>query len=307
LRLPSKPWIALLAAAVVIAALLWGIDLYRHRYVRSDRDLFRFLPEADSTVFYVNVAGMRQAGMLQLFAGAKAAEETDYRTFIHETRFDYTRDVDAVAGAADASQVFFLVRGRFDWGRLRAYAISHGGNCTTAACEAPTSKPGRWASFLAIQPDVLALALSANPNAIEMVRPPGHDFREILPTPPIWARISHSLLMNPAAVPIPLRIFAISLQSAHPVVLSLSPDSAADGRQFKLELDAHCANAAAAETIRSQFEIDTKLLKLGLARAHITPNAADLSGLLTSGAFQVVDRRLIATWPVRKELLRSLE
>lgn len=307
MRVPAKPWFAFLATAALIAALLWGIDFYRHRYVRSDQDLFRFLPQADATVFYVNVAAMRQAGVLQLFAASKPAEEPDYRDFVRETGFDYARDVNAIAGEADGAQVFLLVRGSFDWGRLRAYATSHGGICTSELCKAPTSKPGRWASFLPIQTNVLALALSANADAVQMARPPGHAAGEIAPGRPVWARVSHSLLMNPAALPIPLRIFAISLQSANPVELSLFAGRAGGGRQFTLQLEAQCANAAAAETIRSQFEIDTKLLQLGLARARVSPNAADLSGLLVSGAFQVVDRRLIATWPVRQELLKSLE
>jgi len=293
------------ATAVLAAVSLWTIDFYRHRHVRSDQDLFRYLPQNDATIFYVNVAAMRQTGALGLFAGSKAAEETDYRAFVRETRFDYSRDVDALAGAAGPDQVVFLVRGRFDWARLRAYAMAHGGNCASKLCNAPTSKPGRWASFLPIQPDVMALALSANPNAVEVERPPGHFLRETMPSQPVWARLSRRLLANPASLPVPLRIFAISLQSANPVVLSLSPD--AGSTRFKLQLDAQCSSAAMAETIRTQFDIDTKLLKLGLARAHIVPNPADLSGLLSSGAFQVVDRRLVATWPVPKELLASLE
>jgi hypothetical protein len=305
LRARSKPWLVFAVLAASVAALLWGLDWYRHRFVRADRDLFRFLPQSDATIFYVNVAALRRAGMLQVFAGTAAAEEADYRSFVRETRFDYRTDIDAIAGAADGQQVFFVVRGRFDWNKLRAYAAAHGGSCTGELCDAPTSKAGRWASFLPVQPDVMALALSANRMAVEAVRPPGHALAEEIPERPVWARVSQSVLKDPASLPVAVRIFAISLQFANPVVLSARPADA-HSEEFTLELDAQCASAAMAEGIRNQLEIDTKMLKLELAREHAQANAADLTGLLTSGSFQVVGKRVIATWPIREELLKSL-
>jgi len=292
--------------AVAITAMLWGIDYYRHRFVRSDRDLFRLLPPGDATVFYLNVAALRHAGLLRLLTGAKTAEEADYRSFVRETHFDYERDVDAIAGAVANQQAFFAIRGRFDWSRLRQYAAAHGGDCRGSLCETPATHAGRWLSFQAIQPDVMALALSQQRGAAQTVRPSAQAFRGAIPDRPVWARVSQSVLKNPAGLPLPLRIFAISLQFANPVMLSLSPADE-HGEEFKLELDAQCANAAMAETVRNQLDLNTKLLKLELAREHVRPNAADLTGLLTAGAFQVVERRVIATWPVRKELLQSLQ
>lgn len=306
MRAQSKPWLVFALLAVSIAALLWGLEFYRHRFVRSDRDLFRLLPQGDATIFYVNVAALRHAGLLQVFAGTAAAEEADYRNFVRETRLDYRKDIDAIAGAADSRQIFFAIRGRSDWNKLRRYAAAHGGDCMGALCSAPTSKTGRWASFVAIQPDVMGLALSADRTAATAVRPAGHALPEAIPEQPVWARISQSVLKNPASLPVAVRIFAISLQFANPVVLSLGPADE-HSKEFKLELDAQCANAAMAETIRNQLEIDTKLLKLELAREHAQPNAADLTGLLTAGTFEVVDKRVIAIWPVRKELLKALE
>jgi hypothetical protein len=305
LRAPSKPWLVFAVLAALIAALLWGIDGYRHRFVRSDRDLFRFLPQSDATIFYLNVAALRHAGMLQVFAGATGAEEADYRSFVRETQLDYRKDIDAIAGAADDQQIFFIVRGRFDWNKLRAYAVAHGGNCTGELCDAPTSKAGRWASFLSIQPDVMGLALSAGRAAAQRVRAPGHALTDPVSDRPVWVRVSQNVLKDPASLPIAVRIFAISLQFANPVVLSLRSADEHD-EEFELELNAQCANAAMAETVRSQLELDTKMLKLELAREHAQPNAADLTGLLTAGSFQVVDKRVVATWPVRKELLRAL-
>ena len=257
-----KPWALIAVLAVSIATLLWAISFYRYRFVRSDRDLFRFLPEGDATIFYVNVAALRRAGMLHFVTGAKGTEEADYLSFVRETRLDYRKDIDAIAGAADSKQVLFLVKGRFDWNTLRSYAAAHGGSCAAALCEAPTSRTGTWASFVSVQPDVMGLALSADRAGAEALRPPGHAFHEAIPDSPAWARVSPTILKKPASLPVALRIFAISLQFANPVVLSLG---AADehSEEFKLQLDAQCANPAMAETVRSQLELDTK--KIGRA------------------------------------------
>ena len=49
------------------------------------------------------------------------------------------------------------------------------------------------------------------------------------------------------------------------------------------------------------------MLKLELARERQAPSKADLTGLLTSGAFQVVHDRVEGTWVVAPELLENLE
>jgi hypothetical protein len=299
-----SPWLTFAALAAAVAALLWGIDSYRHRFVRSDRDLFRFLPERDATVFYLNVAALRHTGVLRTLAGASRIEEAEYRAFVQETGLDYTKDIDAIAGAVVHSRIFFTVRGRFDWDKLRAYAVSHGGECNGPICETPASKAGRWASFIQIQPGAIGLAVSAERGAARALRRPRHAFEEPLPGQPIWARISSSALKNPADLPIALRIFAIALQVADPVVLSLAPGQ---GDDFKLELNAQCANPAMAAAIRDQLTLDTKMLTLELARERMQSNVADLSGLLTAGSFQAIDNRVMGTWPVHKELLKALE
>ncbi len=302
----SKPWFAIALLAVSIAAALWGIGFYRHRFVRSDRDLFRFLPQGDATIFYVNVKALRRAGVLQMVAGSRGAEEADYLSFVRETKLDYRKDIDAIAGAADGKQILFVVRGRFDWTRLRGFAAAHGGNCAGALCQAPTSRAGTWASFVSIQPDVMGLALSTDRLAAEVVQRPSHALTQAIPAGPVWARVSERVLRNPASLPVSVRLFAISLEFANPVVLSLAPADE-HNEEFKLELDAQCTNPAMAETVRSQLELDTKMLKLELAREHAHANPADLTGLLTAGSFQVVDKRVIGTWPVRKELLQALQ
>ncbi len=305
LRLP--PWAFLLALAAVIAAFLLSLDSYRHRFVRSNADLVQLLPSGDTTQFFANFALVRQAGLMRLLAGAKPAEEKDYAEFVRQTGFDYTRDVDALAAAVDGSQISFAARGRFDWDRLQSYVVAHGGECAGGFCSIQTSKPGRWASLRPIQPDVIALAVGPERSAVQSLRSPEHDDKQPLPSAPVWMKVSQAVLKNPVDIPLPLRIFAITLQSAESVIISLSSADGGQRTAFEIRLDATCPNKATADTIRNQLELQTKLLKLELAREREQPNPADLTGLLIAGSFQVVNRHVIGTWPVRNELLKTLQ
>ena len=244
--------------------------------------------------------------MLSVLTGVKPAGDKDYQEFVRETRFDYARDLTALAGASDGEQLFLLARGSFDWDKLRHYATSHGGNCRDDYCAVPTGKTRRWANFLPIQSDVIALAVSTNPTAADELRPPGRRIQEQVPAQPVWMRMSHVILKNPPGLPLPLRIFAISFQSADSVTLSLAAPKDAKVA-FDIALNAEFANEAMADTARRQLEIQTKMLKLGLARERQRPNPADLTGLLTAGSFQVVNKCVSGTWPVRKELLGALQ
>jgi hypothetical protein len=242
-----------------------------------------------------------------LLAGIKPADEKQYEEFVGQTHLHYLTDIDALAGASDGDQLFFTIRGRFDWNRLQQYALAHGGVCQRDYCTAPTSRPGRWANFLPIQSDVIGLAVSPNGTAADMLRPPGRRLQEqpddALPKQPVWVKPSQKLMKTPADVPLAVRIFAISLQAAESVTLSLG--SANTG--IAVELNARFPNEPAAEAARNQMEIQTKLLKLQLARERQPGSPADVTGLLTSGTFQVIHRRVIGAWPVQKELLRALQ
>jgi hypothetical protein len=308
LRLKLPPWAFLLVLAALVAALLFWMDSYRHRFVRSNADLIGLLPSKDTTQIFADFALIRRAGMMRLLAGARPAEEKDYAVFVRQTGFDYTRDVDALAAAIKDDQIFFAARGRFDWDKLQSYVTGHGGKCLPGGyCSIETSRPGRFASMRPVQPDVIALALSPDRSAVQSLHPPEYRRDQPLPGDPVWIKISPALLQNPVDIPVPLRIFAISLQSARLVIVSLDPAEGDAQAAFEIRLDAVCPNKVTADTIRNQLELQTKLLKLELARERQQPNPADLTGLLTAGSFQVVNRHVIGTWPVRNELLKTLQ
>ncbi len=291
---------------MIVALAVLSIERFRFRVVHSDADLVALLPQTTATRFFIDLDALRRAHLLRLLSANKPAEENDYRQFVQATGFDYTRDADTIAGSADGNQILVVMRGHFDWGRLARYATAHGGSCESSYCKLPTTRAGRWASFRSIQPDVIGLALSADPAAANLLVPTSQAHRKPIPTDPVWLKPAHSLLSDPASLPLPARILAISLQFADEVTLSLGPSSSTSA-PFELKLIARYPNPAMADTTRSQLEIDTKMLKLELAREHQQPNPADLTGLLVSGTFQVVKNEVFGAWPIRQELLNSLQ
>jgi hypothetical protein len=296
-----------LAVLCAIGAAGWfGFDWYRHRFVRTDADLIKLLPPGDLTTFYVDVAALRRGGLLHLFAGVTPASEKDYGDFIASTHFDYARDLNALAGGFDGDQIFFLLRGRFDWDGLRHFAIAHSGTCDQDACRAAGTKPNRWVNFIRIQPDVVALAIGENATAADLLRPPGRRLQDSSHGDPLWLSVSPALIKDPTSLPGPLRIFALSLQPAASVILSAGKAQHAD-EAFTVQLEAAFPNAPSADTTCKQLQIQTRMLTLELGRENRQPSPADLTGLLTAGTFQVGNNHVFGTWPVSKELLRALE
>jgi hypothetical protein len=285
------------AAATAVAIMLLGLHFYRHRFVRQNSDLVRLLPPGDLTLIYADLGLMRRAQLLGMLANIKVATDQQYADFVRETGFDYTRDLDAIVIGTGPAQTFLVGRGRFAWDKLKGFALSHSGVCTDAGCQVRASTPGRWVNLITVQPDVLAVAISANPTAADELRPPGRRVQEEIPSAPVWARLSHAMLTNPASLPLPVQIFVISLQSAGSVTISAMPD--------KLELQADFANAATADTAMRQLQRQTKVLRTALGQD--AADASSLGAMLTSGNFWLAGSQLRAIWPVKAELLRALE
>ncbi|MBV8549977.1 MAG: hypothetical protein JOY54_01665 [Acidobacteriaceae bacterium] len=306
MRARLSPAVAIASLAVLISALAFSVDRWRHETGISDTQPVAMLPARDATVFFANLAVLREAGLMKVLAGVRPAEERDYQDFVRQTGFDYTRDVDVLAASADARELFFVARGRFDWEKLRRYAEAHGGNCERKTCDVPTTRPGRWGSFRSIESGVIGLAVSTNKRAVEQLkaradsqpaRPPLNE--------PVWVKISPTALKDPAGLPAALRIFVISLQGADPVVISAGAGDA--GTAFAVRLDATFPSETAAQATSKQLQLETKMLQLALQHAQDPPAAGDLTGLLTAGTFEAAHGHVYGKWPVSVELLRRLE
>src|SRR5205807_8072554 len=126
--------------------------------------MLSYLPQSGATLVYLDIDGLRRAGILDLIAGSKAAEDAEYRKLVAATGFDYRRDLEHIAGAFNGSDVYLAVHGKFDWEKLIAFTKAQGGKCTNedSYCRIRASQPGRWVSFYALHPNVIAIAFSGN-------------------------------------------------------------------------------------------------------------------------------------------------
>ncbi len=151
--------------AAICGVAVWGVARFRYHSLRTTADWLARLPTQDAMVFYVDFAALRNAGVLQMLAGSKVAEEPEYKVFVMKTEFDYTRDLDAVLACFTPRAKYLVVKGRFDWNSLASYARDQGGTCRDALCRMNGSAPDRRISFFPLRPNLMGLAVGADESA----------------------------------------------------------------------------------------------------------------------------------------------
>src|SRR5262249_32918637 len=128
-NLRTRIWLAIAGCVLLISASIWLATASRPRPLDiGPAALLARLPAQNGGVLWVDADVLRRGGFLKLAAQSKVTEEPEYQAFVRSTGFDYKSDLDAAAVAFHPDGDFFVVRGRFDWGKLRAYAKSQGGS-----------------------------------------------------------------------------------------------------------------------------------------------------------------------------------
>jgi hypothetical protein len=254
---------------------------------------------------------LEKAGLMKALGGVEPAQDKEYQAFVQQTDFDYTRDLDLLAGNVSKGELVLIARGHFDWQKLRSYAEAHGGTCSGDLCQTPGSTPGRWACFRQIQKNAVALAAGANAQALKQLRPVDGEELDMPSSEPVWIRfLPQSLVQNQrlaASLPAPLRAFAISLAQAQSALLSLGAADTNSGAALCIRMDAAFKNQSIAQAAGKQLQLDTNMLKLTLLRGRETLAADDLSSVLTAGTFETRGTRVYGTWPVSEEVLKAIE
>jgi hypothetical protein len=288
---------------VVVALCVAAVAVARWWRVSSAYDAARLvsvLPTERATVVYLDTGELRRTGMLELLAGSKTVEESDYRKFVDETGFDYRSDLDAVAASFAENRVYATLRGRFRWKQLTEYAESQGGECHYSVCTMPGSSVERNISFYPLKSDVLALAVSTDPRAVSSI---GNGKPQMpVPHDPFWISVPAALFNRPEAFPSGTRAFLGPLAHAEKVTFAAGPQ----GDRLQLRLEVACATPEAAADLVKQFSGMTGLLKSMIAREHMTPNPRDLSGVLVAGTFEQRQSTVIGTWPVERGFVEAL-
>jgi hypothetical protein len=292
----------LIAVPVLAVAIAAWIYFARVSGPHGPGEMLACLPQTGSTLVFADVGKLRQSGIVDLIAGARGTEDQEYRSFVESTGFDYRRDLDQLAGSFTSSgDAFFVLAGRFNWKKLKTYVAAQGGSCQDAICDAPVSQPGRFVSYQRLRPDLMAIAFSANKSAVYDIVPKKPSQNLAALTEPIWISVPAAALRD-SKIPSGTRMFTSPLEAAENITLTVGPRA----QNLEMDLDVTCVSTSAASDLLVKLEGATNTLRQFIEREHQKPNPRDLSGLLSAGTFRREDRRVLGSWPLRKELVEAL-
>jgi len=285
------------------AALYLGVNAWRNSRTLSEMEMLRRLPTADAVVFSLDFAQLRHTGLFDNLTGPKMIEEPDYQTFVRDTGFDYKRDLDLALVSFTPSGTYFVVRGRFDWKKLEAYAKQSGGSCYNRLCHMQGSTPERRISFLPLGRDVMGMAVTTDELAASQLLHGGAQ-RPVNPSvEPLWISIPNAALARTAnRLPPGTRIITSAMTSANEVLFTLG----ARGPNYQARLEAQCRSQQDASNLAGQLQALTGLLKAALDREKKKPDPNDLTGVLTAGTFRQSDKTVYGEWMLQKSFLENL-
>jgi hypothetical protein len=296
-----QAWQLVILVVAVCGGVLWLAHLLRASRHFDGAGLVQCLPQGRATHLYVDVDALRRAGILALVAGSMTQEEPDYRRFVEQTGFDYRLDLDAAAVAFLNGNVYFALRGRFDWKQLSKYAMEQGGSCTNAVCDMLGSTPDRHISFYPLKSDVLALASSAEERGVTMIGPAQWKNPPQLPAEPVWISAPSFVFSDAKSFPAGTHSFLRPLENASRIVFAIGPQA----ERLQIRLDVTCADSKTAKELASDLTKATEQLKKMLTLDHQTPGPGDLASVLMAGNFQQSDLRVTGTWPLDRALVEA--
>jgi hypothetical protein len=291
-----------------VFAAVYGIDRYRNRQILGNGELVGLLPSAHGTTFFADVWLLRKTGVLQALAGSAPSPDAEYTQFLADTHFDYTQDLDAIAGEMTGRGMYIAARGSFDWSALQRFATSHGGWCQGDFCSVPGSEPAKWISFFPVQSRVLGLAAGGDGRMASTIRNAGMKPAPMPSDQPVWLKFSPNVALQSNDIPIVARAFTIALLPASSVVLSIGPGGLQTKSLLELKLKADCPNRVAAERLSNQLSFETKAIRAEFAREQTSPDGSGgLAELLAAGKFEVNGNSVVGRWPVQEQLLKALQ
>lgn len=293
------------AIVLVLGGAVWLAIYERGRInATTPADMLRRLPAQNALVVFLDFDKLRRAGVLKLISEPKTTEEPDYQSFVKATGFDYRRDLDVAAASFGNDGEYFVIHGRFDWDKLESYARAQGGSCYQHVCRMSGSTAERRISFLPLQSNLMALAVSTDSSAaIRLVNPQNGSVQPIeLPGDPFWISVPAGNLKSANRLPPGTGMFASALGSADKILLSLTSHD----DQFEARLAVTCRTAEDAGALVAQLQHATSLVRQTIAQENQKPSAKDLTGVLTAGVFEQSGRRVLGRWPLAPVFLESL-
>jgi hypothetical protein len=210
--------------------------------------------------------------------------------------------LDRVLAAFAPTGKFMLLEGRFDWPRLRAYAVEQGGRCERDLCRMQGSLPERRISFFPLRSGLMALAVSPDASAAMRLSTPTPGAPAVPSAAPVWLSVPVAMLRSGDNLPAGTRMFAHSLGEAESVTLAFAPE----GQRMAAKLDVLCRTEIDAADAALDLTRVTSVLRQMIARENQSPNPADLSGVLSAGTFSSSGKRVYGYWPIERSFVENL-
>jgi hypothetical protein len=304
-RVRLQPWLLAIGLVALCLSVLGGLYWYRARVQWTSVQMASYLPRVNTTVAFVDLDKLREAGLFDLIAGSKSLEELDYRQFVDASGFDYRTDLEAIAIAFQGDNRFVVARGKFDWRRINDYLVHSGGTCHNSVCNYQHNESlVRSVAYFPIRPAVMGLYSGPTDWGIYEVTPRRIDDPiASFPDAPVWISVPASAWTSAKDLPAGTKAFASVFAEAERVVFSINADAS---KNLKLYADVTCGNPELASKVNGRLSEATGLLRKMMAREHQTPNARDLSGLLSGGEFKTEANHVKATWPLDRAFIEAL-
>jgi hypothetical protein len=284
----------LAAALVLICAAALGLLEWRRSQRYDASRLMQSLPVDGAVKVFINIDQLRDGGLLDV----KTVEEPDYRRFADEIGFDYRTDLDAAA------------RGHFDWKRLTEYALAQQGKCNNGICSMPGSQPDRIISFYPLSTEVLALAVSDNPQGVAMVARPRGKNGIAVPSSAFWISAPGADFKDLKNLPAGTQSFLTPLAQAREAAFSVQPAGAAGSGSasgmFEIRMDVACVSPDAAAALAHVFSSTTDILRRLVVQDGKAPKRSDLTAVLVSGRFETHESNMTGFWPMDRSVIESL-
>ena len=177
-------------AAISLAGCLVLLDAYWRWHDAGARTRYAVLsamPPDASAVLFADLTELRHAPFATEFYNwiPRSQADAEYAQFLHETGFDYERDLDRAAIAVikneKESKLFAVAEGRFDRQKIEAYASRSGTRETRSGREVftvPLSDSARKISFAFLNKEEVALTDAADLTAFLTPLPDSTDASE---------------------------------------------------------------------------------------------------------------------------------
>jgi hypothetical protein len=300
----SRAWILVLAMVVVCAAALFAVIAYRAIPLKPGT-LLKRLPAMSSMIVAIDFAALRRLGVLQLLDGSKMDREAEYEKFVEETQFNYAQDLDYALASFGPGGKFILARGRFDWKALRSYVLNQGGECYNSLCKMAGSAPERHISFVPVQANLMALAVSSDEDAalrMEGNEVSGEAANIPAPDASVWLYLPPAVLKSPGQLPEGTALFARSVDEAKSVTIGFAPE----GDHIAAKLNVLCKSDQDAIVTTAELSKVTEALRSLIGHAGKRPNPRDWSSVLASGKFENQGARVFGYWPIERPFVENI-